>query len=94
MFLGRWKSGRAAVGLLVAAFLVLAGVNLAGLVKGERAIDDAKAKPCRVSVFGIDFEAGGRPSGTVGGCGDGAFHCIHIGWAPPQGGAARTTADW
>lgn len=93
MFLFKWKSSQAIVGLLVVSLLVLAGINLAGLMKGERAIDEAKAKPCRVSVFGIDFEAGGRSSGQNGECGPGAFHCIRINWAPSGGDATRAIAE-
>lgn len=92
MFLQRWRSGQAALWMLVAALLVLGGVNVAGLMKGEQAINEAKAKPCRLAIFGIEFEAGGRSSGDDG-CGDGRFNCIHIGWAPSGEGTTRAVAD-
>lgn len=44
MFLRKWEAGRLAISALVAAFLVLSGLNLTGLAIGEEALNEAKAR--------------------------------------------------
>ncbi|HXF49996.1 MAG TPA: hypothetical protein VNL73_11315 [Verrucomicrobiae bacterium] len=50
MFLRKWKTGQIAVGFLVAAFLVLSGVNVKGLMEGQEAIKKANAWSIRLQL--------------------------------------------
>jgi hypothetical protein len=44
MVLRKWKTGKLAISSLLAAFLILSGLNLVGLAKSEKALNEAEAR--------------------------------------------------
>ena len=71
MFLRKWKAGKITVGLFITALLVLGGLNLTGLVKGEKAINEAEAR----LYIDITFAAKSR---GIRGCHAGGRNCIEF----------------
>lgn len=92
MFLRKWKTGQLTVGLFVVALLVLGGINLTGLVKGGRALNEAEALRFffRWGVVAVEINFTAKtmvfPDGSVRCAGDG-ISCIYF--SPP----ANQTAD-
>ncbi|HXF49804.1 MAG TPA: hypothetical protein VNL73_10340 [Verrucomicrobiae bacterium] len=72
MFLRKWTFGKVAVGLLVAAFLVLGGVNVKGLMEGQEVINKAESRRFHINArIGYKF-------GNVVGCQIGGANCLEI----------------
>jgi len=79
MFLRKWKTGQVAVGLMMVALLVLGGLNLSGLVKGQNAINDASARPkiwFLLAFLEFDSVVARKEDGSVV-CGGAGITCIH-----------------
>jgi len=69
MFLRKWRFGKIAIGFLVAAFLVLGGINLMGLSQGQQVINQAEA--IRIPII-LHFDHETLP--------DGSFRCVGDAW--------------
>jgi len=79
MFLRKWKTGQVAVGLLVVALLVLGGVNLMGLLEGQKAINKADARLCSLQILKFHVELGGGGENSKG-CPEDAVICFKAWW--------------
>ncbi|HXF49437.1 MAG TPA: hypothetical protein VNL73_08455 [Verrucomicrobiae bacterium] len=78
MFLRKWTFGKVAVGLLVAAFLVLGGINVMGLVQGQKAIKEAEARLCTLQIWKFHAALGGGKQSE--GCPSDAVTCFIASW--------------
>ncbi|MCI0595603.1 MAG: hypothetical protein L0Z48_03560 [candidate division Zixibacteria bacterium] len=78
MFLRKMEGRQIVAGLLVAALLVLAAVNVTGLIQGREAVKKAEARYLKLNV---DF--GGKGDDTQGGCPNSRFNCIYVSWGAP-----------
>jgi hypothetical protein len=80
MFLRKWKTGQLAIGILVMALLVLGGINVMGLVQGQKAIEEAGARLCALQIYKLHAEAGGRSLIGEPGCPEKGLNCGSVWW--------------